>query len=90
MKWTDQRSESFLSDHHGRALDLSAELALDGDGHFLAVRVEGTADLGAFLVQMSPLPSTLNVAKNLVSVYRTPAIDVSIRCALTNTTPVGP
>ena len=90
VKWTDQRSESFLSDHHGRALDLSAALALDGDGRFLAVRVEGTADLGAFLVQMSPLPSTLNVAKNLVSVYRTPAIDVSIRCALTNTTPVGP
>jgi carbon-monoxide dehydrogenase large subunit len=46
--------------------------------------------MGAFLTQFSPLPSTLNVAKNLVSVYRTPAIDVSIRCAFTNTTPIGP
>jgi aerobic carbon-monoxide dehydrogenase large subunit len=90
VKWTDLRSESFLSDHHGRALELSAELALDREGRFLAVRVKGYADMGAYLTQMSPLPSTLNVAKNLVSVYRTPAIDVSIRCALTNTTPIGP
>src|SRR5215207_3613553 len=90
VKWTDERSESFLSDHHGRALELAAELALDADGRFLAVRVSGYADLGAFMTQMSPLPSTLNVAKNLVSVYRTPAIDVSIRCAFTNTTPIGP
>ena len=90
VKWTDQRSESFLSDHHGRAIDVTAELALDRDGRFLAVRIDGYADLGAFIVQMSPLPSTLNVAKNLVSVYRTPVIDVSIRCVFTNTTPVGP
>jgi aerobic carbon-monoxide dehydrogenase large subunit len=90
VKWTDQRSESFLSDHHGRAIEVTAELALDRDGRFLAVRLNGYADLGAFIVQMSPLPSTLNVAKNLVSVYRTPVIDVSIRCVFTNTTPVGP
>lgn len=90
VKWTDQRSESFLSDHHGRAIEVTGELALDRDGRFLAVRLSGYADLGAFLVQMSPLPSTLNVAKNLVSVYRTPVIDVSIRCVYTNTTPVGP
>ena len=90
VKWTDLRSESFLSDHHGRAIEVEAELALDPDGHFLAARITGIADVGAFLVQMSPLPSTLNVAKNLVSVYRTPAIEVSIRCAFTNTTPIGP
>jgi carbon-monoxide dehydrogenase large subunit len=90
VKWTDQRSESFLSDHHGRAIEVTAELALDRDGRFLAVRIDGYADLGAFIVQMSPLPSTLNVAKNLVSVYRTPVIDVAIRCVFTNTTPVGP
>src|SRR5215207_2268724 len=90
VKWTDLRSESFLSDHHGRALELDSELALDAAGRFLAVRVSGYADLGAFMTQMSPLPSTLNVAKNLVSVYRTPAIDVSIRCAFTNTVPIGP
>jgi carbon-monoxide dehydrogenase large subunit len=90
VKWTDQRSESFLSDQHGRAIEVTAELALDRDGRFLAARVTGYADLGAFIVQMSPLPSTLNVAKNLVSVYRTPVIDVSIRCVFTNTTPVGP
>ena len=90
VKWTDLRAESFLSDHHGRAIEVEAELALDGHGRFLAARVTGVADMGAFLSQMSPLPSTLNVAKNLVSVYRTPVIDVSIRCAFTNTTPIGP
>jgi carbon-monoxide dehydrogenase large subunit len=90
VKWTDLRSDSFVSDHHGRAIEVEAELALDRDGHFLAARITGIADMGAFLTQMSPLPSTLNVAKNLVSVYRTPAIDVSIRCAFTNTTPIGP
>jgi aerobic carbon-monoxide dehydrogenase large subunit len=90
VKWTDQRAESFLSDHHGRAIEVEAELALDSDGRFLAARINGVADMGAFLVQMSPLPSTLNVAKNLISVYRTPVIDVSIRCAFTNTTPIGP
>jgi carbon-monoxide dehydrogenase large subunit len=90
VKWLDQRSESFLSDHHGRALDVISELALDRDGRFLAVRVKGLANLGASLTQVSPLFATLNIAKNVISVYRTPAIDVSIRCALTNTTPVGP
>jgi carbon-monoxide dehydrogenase large subunit len=89
VKWTDQRSESFVSDHHGRGHALEAELALDGEGRFLAVRVSGFADLGAYLSQVSPLPSSVNVAKNLPGVYRTPAIEVSIRCVFTNTTPVG-
>ncbi|HEX8166247.1 MAG TPA: xanthine dehydrogenase family protein molybdopterin-binding subunit [Beijerinckiaceae bacterium] len=89
VKWTDQRSESFVSDHHGRGHALHAELALDRDGRFLAVRVSGFADLGAYLSQVSPLPSSVNVAKNLPGVYRTQAIEVSIACVFTNTTPVG-
>jgi aerobic carbon-monoxide dehydrogenase large subunit len=90
VKWTDQRSESFLSDHHGRSIEVEAELALDGDGRFLAVRITGLADLGAFFTQVAPLFCTLNIAKNVVSVYRTPLVEVSIRCVFTNTTPVGP
>jgi carbon-monoxide dehydrogenase large subunit len=89
VRWADQRSESFLSDTHGRDSEVTGELALDKDGRFLAVRVRGQANLGAFLTQASPLFSTLNIAKNLVSVYRTPLIEVSIKCLFTNTTPVG-
>jgi carbon-monoxide dehydrogenase large subunit len=89
VRWADQRSESFLSDHHGRDAEVAAELALDGDGRFLAVRIAGLANLGAYLSQAAPLFATLNIAKNVVSVYRTPLIEVAVRCLFTNTTPIG-
>jgi carbon-monoxide dehydrogenase large subunit len=89
VRWADQRSESFLSDHHGRDNEVTAELALDRDGRFLAVRITGLANLGAYLSQASPLFSTFNIAKNAVSVYRTPLIEVAMRCYFTNTTPIG-
>jgi carbon-monoxide dehydrogenase large subunit len=89
VKWTDQRSESFLSDHQGRDAESTAELALDAEGRFLAVRISGFANLGAYLTQVSPLFSTLNIAKNVVSVYRTPEVEVSVQCMFTNTTPIG-
>ncbi len=89
VRWADQRSESFLSDHHGRDAEVMAELALDSDGRFLAVRISGLANLGAYLSQAAPLFATLNIAKNVVSVYRTPLIEVAVRCLFTNTTPIG-
>ncbi|MCG6121957.1 MAG: xanthine dehydrogenase family protein molybdopterin-binding subunit [Microvirga sp.] len=90
VKWTDTRSESFVSDMHGRAIQLSASLALDAKGRFLALRMEGFADIGAYLCHVAPLYATLNLAKNAPSVYRTPLIEVDVRAVLTNTTPVGP
>ena len=89
VKWTDERSDSFLSDSHGRDHDVTAELALDGQGHFLAVRVTGFANVGARLSNALTLPPTINIARNVVGVYRTPAVEVSTRCLFTNTTPVG-
>ena len=89
VKWTDMRSESFVSDYHGRGIEVTAELALDGEGRFLALRIEGLADLGAFLTPVAPLFATLNIPKNAVGVYRTPAVTAHIRCALTNAVPVG-
>ncbi len=86
VKWTDERSGSFVSDHHGRDHEMTAELALDKDGHFLAVRLNGYGNMGAFLGMVAPLPSTLNAVKNTVSVYRTPLIEVSTKCVFTNTT----
>jgi carbon-monoxide dehydrogenase large subunit len=90
VKWTDLRSESFLSDHHGRGMEVTGELALDAEGNFLAVRITGYAGIGAYLNQNAPQPSTLNIAKNVVGTYRTPAIEIATVVAYTNTSPVGP
>ena len=89
VKWTDERSTSFLSDSHGRAQIIHAELALDGDGKFLAVRLSGYGNLGAFITGVAPGPLSLNTAKNLASVYRTPLLGVDIKTVVTNTTLMG-
>ena len=88
VKWTDKRSESFLSDHHGRAQEFDCELALDKDGHFLAIRCNGFGDLGAYMTQIGPLFSSFNIVKHVNGVYRTPLIEVNTRCVITNTVPV--
>src|SRR3981189_3402070 len=89
VKWTDERSTSFLSDSHGRAQKIHAELALDADGKFLAVKVSGYGNLGAYITGVAPSPLSLNVGKNLASVYRTPLMTVDIKTVLTNTTLMG-
>jgi carbon-monoxide dehydrogenase large subunit len=89
VKWTDARSESFLSDSHGRDHDMTGELALDAEGHFLAVRITGFGNVGAYLSNSTSLPSTMNTVKNVIGVYRTPLVEVSSRNMFTNTTPVG-
>ncbi len=87
VKWTDERAESFLSDHHGRDHEMNAELALDRDGRFLALRLKGYGNAGAFAV--AALPYTVNAVKNVVSVYHVPLLEVSTKGVLTNTTPTG-
>jgi len=87
VKWTDERSESFLSDHHGRDHQRVAELALDKDGNFLAVRLTGYGNAGAYIYP--PMPPTTNAVKNLIDVYKTPAMEVNSKVVFTNTTPVG-
>ena len=89
VKWTDERSESFLSDSHGRDHEMTAELALDADGKFLALRVSGYGNLGAWLSNATTIPPTMNTVKNIIGVYATPLIEVSTKCVFTNTTPVG-
>ena len=89
VKWTDERSTSFLSDSHGRDQQIRAELALDSNGRFLAIRVTGFGNLGAYLFGVAPIPLSSNIAKNIASVYRTPLLSVDIQCVLTNTSPMG-
>lgn len=87
VKWTDERSESFLSDNHGRSAEVLAELALDAEGHFLAVRLSIEGDVGAHVV--GPGAYTGNAVKNVISCYRTPAVEVSAKIVMTNKTPVA-
>ena len=88
VKWVDTRSESFVSDHQGRDHEFTCELALDAQGHFLALRVDGSANLGAYLTGFGPLIPALNVMKHIVGTYRTPLIEVRTKCVLTNTVPI--
>ncbi len=89
VKWTDERGESFVSDSHGRDHEMTAELALDAEGHFLAVRVSGFGNLGAYVGRGTPVPPTANAVKNTIGVYKTPLLEVSTRIVVTNTQPVG-
>ena len=89
VKWTADRFESFVSDHHGRDHEFTGELALDDKGRFLALRFSGYGNMGAFLGTVAPLMSTLNLVKNSVSVYRVPLLEVSTKCMFTNTTLVS-
>ena len=72
VKWTDERSTSFLSDSHGRAQKIHCELALDAKASSSRVKVSGYGNLGAYITGVAPSPLSLNVGKNLASVYRTP------------------
>ena len=90
VKWTDERSESFLSDSHGRDHEADCALALDAEGKFLALRFDVYGNLGAHLSNATTIPPTANTTKNAIGVYATPLIEVTSRCMFTNTTPVGP
>ena len=88
MKWVASRSETFLSDYHGRALVMTGELALDAEGRFLALRHSWLADQGAHPVATGPLINSLNPAAMCTGCYRIPAVYGRNRLALTNTIPI--
>ena len=90
VRWRDERTDSFLSDQHGRGAIAEGELALDADGNFVAVRIHSIGDMGAYLSAVGAMPPTVNLQKNLPSVYRAPCMALSVRCVFTNTTPTGP
>jgi aerobic carbon-monoxide dehydrogenase large subunit len=88
IKWTAERSESFLSDAHGRDHLTKAELALDKDGRFLAMRVATTANMGAYLSTFASCIPTILYATLLAGQYTTPAIYCEVTAVFTNTAPV--
>jgi len=88
VKWVATRSETFLSDYHGRGLRMHGELALDAAGRFLAIRHAWVCDQGAYPVATGPLIDTLNPAMMCTGPYRIPAVYGRHRLALTNTVPI--
>lgn len=88
IKWTAERSESFVSDAHGRDHVSHAEMALDKDGKFLALRVHTNANMGAYLSTFAPSIPTILYATLLAGQYTTPQIYVEVDAWFTNTAPV--
>ena len=88
IKWNCERTEAFLSDAHGRDHVSHAELALDKDGKFLALRVHTDANLGAYLSTFSTAVPTILYATLLAGQYTTPQVYVEVDAWFTNTAPV--
>lgn len=88
VKWTCQRSESFVSDAHGRDHVTKIQLALDKDGHFQALRTETYANMGAYLSTFAPSVPTWLHGTLMAGNYRTPLIYVNVKAVFTNTVPV--
>ena len=87
IRWIATRAESFIADNQGRDHTTRAELALDADGHFLALRVRTLANLGAYVSTFgAAIPSAIYSAL-LAGVYRTAAISVESIGVFTNTIP---
>jgi carbon-monoxide dehydrogenase large subunit len=88
VKWTADRSESFMSDAHGRDHVTHAELAMSNDGDFLGLRVSTRANLGAYLSTFGPSVPTYLYATLLAGNYKTPAIYAEVKGMFTHTVPV--
>src|SRR5262249_4900386 len=88
IKWTAERSESFLADAHGRDHVTTAELAVGGDGKILAMRVKTKANLGAYLSTFSSCVPTYLYAPLLSGQYDIPSIYCEVAGVYTNTAPV--
>ena len=88
IKWTAERSESFLADAHGRDHVSEAELATDEEGNFLALRVKTKANMGAYLSTFASAVPTYLYGTLLAGQYKTPNIYVEVDSVFTNTAPV--
>ena len=87
VKWTCERSEAFLCDYQARDLAVEAELALDRDGRFIAMRGSNIANVGAYPISYGPLAKGVEI---MSSIYHVPAVHFRARAAITNTLPTRP
>jgi carbon-monoxide dehydrogenase large subunit len=88
VKWIASRGEVFLADHQARDQIADAALALDAQGRFLALRIESTANVGAYLVSAGGV-QTFQYVHLPGTVYQIPAIALRVAAVMTNTAPIG-
>ena len=90
VHWTSTRSEAFQTDNQARDSEWSGTLALDNEGRFLALRIEVTANIGAYLTGVGHYCATRHVAECLPGMYDIPYVSLHTRCIFTNSAPIGP
>ncbi|MDB9703352.1 xanthine dehydrogenase family protein molybdopterin-binding subunit [Rhodospirillales bacterium] len=90
VKWFNDRSESFLSDTHGRDQVSTVQLALDKDGTFRGLRTETVGNLGAFCATVGPFTPTGGSSRTQGGPYRFDAIYYTAIAPFTNTCPLDP
>ena len=88
VRWTASRSESFMTDAHGRDHVTKIELALDKDNNFLAFRTETMANVGAYLSNFSTVTPTILHGTLMAGNYSVPNVYVNVKAVFTNTAPV--
>ncbi len=88
VKWTAERSESFQCDAHGRDHVSQAQLAMDADGNFTALKVHTIANMGGYLSTFASAVPTYLYATLLAGQYKTPAIHCAVDAVYSNTAPV--
>ncbi len=89
LKWCAERIEEFLAATHGRDVISKAELALDGDGRVLALRIDSLANVGACATPAGVVIQLMIGPWVSTSIYDIGTIDIRIRAVLTNTAPTG-
>ena len=90
IHWMSTRSEAFLTDNQARDIYSEVELALDEKGKFLALRIHNIGNLGAYVGPVGANIPTANFTRCLPGMYDIKAMDISAKCAFTNTTPTAP
>lgn len=88
VRWTGDRSEAFLADTHARDHLTTVELALDEQGTFLGMKIDTTANMGAYLSNYATSIPTYFYATLFAGCYKTPVIYSNVRAVFTNTSPV--
>ncbi|MEI8701352.1 xanthine dehydrogenase family protein molybdopterin-binding subunit [Mesorhizobium sp. ISC15] len=88
VKWVADRTESFLTDAHGRDHVSTVEMAFDKDNRITGLKVDTIANLGAYMSLFSSCVPTYLYATLLSGQYDIPAIHANVRAVYTNTAPV--
>jgi aerobic carbon-monoxide dehydrogenase large subunit len=88
VKWVADRTESFLTDAHGRDHHSTVEMAFDKDNRIIGLKVDTIANFGAYMSLFSSSVPTYLYATLLSGQYDIPAIHANVRAVYTNTAPV--